>query len=115
MLVDAFKPSYQGTVTCSVTAASQTFKLDDQGECLLVQNTSAAVTIFCETGTSSVVAAVASGFPVLPGATRVIRRKSAADSNQMSANPGLPDNYIAIIGSAAGPTNVYVSSGAGGI
>lgn len=111
MLIDAFKPVYQGTITVSVTGSSSTTALVGGGDSIEVQNTSATVTVFVETGSASVTAAVASGYPILPGQSKVIRRKQVGDPGQ--AVIGQMDTHIATIGSAAGPTTFYATSGVG--
>jgi hypothetical protein len=102
MLTDAFLPTPLGTRTVTVTGAAQTVALPD-GEFLELQNADAAAVFFVETtrltGTTPVlVAAVATGYPILPGQSKVIRRR-----------PG--DSSLSVIGAAGG--TLYVSGGVG--
>ena len=114
MMVDAFLPANNGSVTVAANAAAQAVaiprgtvpQVDLQkagGQYLLITNLGAAggVTIFFETSPGgSATAAVATSTPVAGGQSKVFRR-------------GMSDDTISIIASAAGPTNVVVTVGNG--
>ena len=104
MLIDAFLPSDQATITVSVTGASQTVAIPAPGAFLEVNN-SGSVIVFMELGAANQVAAVATGYPILPGQCKVVRRDIGED--------GTTDTHIALIGQAAGPTAVFVTAGNG--
>jgi hypothetical protein len=93
----------QGTITVSVTGASAATALPTAGYDTVRQleiSNAGTVAVFVETGVSTVTAAVATGYPVLPNQCKVITIKSTA-------------THVAIIGASAGPTTVYVSTGIG--
>ena len=83
-----------------VTGASQTVALPANGEFLELQNADAAAVFFVETTpfAGGIAAAIASGYPILPGQSKIIRRRQG-------------DTAIAVIGSAGG--TLYVSAGVG--
>lgn len=117
MNVDAFLATPLGSATLGVTAVAQTVLLPKGtpsqidtlkagGADVVMTNTGAAggVIIFVELFNSQqpVVATVANSFPLLGGQSRVFRR-------------GQGDDSVSAIGSAAGPTNLVVSIGTGGL
>jgi hypothetical protein len=96
-LFDAFRPHALATVTLTSGAAAVAAALPT-GDTFEVQNTGSGACYF-ETGPASVVAAAATGTPVLPGAFRRFSRAPGATT-------------ISIIAPAGGGT-VYVTGGAG--
>ena len=101
MLGNAFQPATLGQVTISVAATSSFTAVPGNGDCLQIYNSGTTVLVFIEScgGSNGVTAAtVAGSYCVPPGANVVIAR-----------HPG--DTGISAIGSAAGPTNLYVSAG----
>lgn len=93
-----FTPNYQGTATITVAATSAAVALNKGGvnQQVVVSSLAANAIAFIEFGSSTVAAAVASGFPILPG--RVYTFTTTA-------------THIATIGTAA--NTLYVSSGMG--
>lgn len=104
MLIDAFLPTDQGTITVSVAGTNTTTPIPANGTFLEVQN-SGSVIVFMELGAANQVAAVATGYPILPGQSKIIRRDQGDD--------GTTDTHIAFIGQSAGPTTVFVTAGTG--
>lgn len=91
------------TITLSVTGSSATTALPTVGgdsiRQLELQN-NGSVVVFVETGISTATAAVATGYPILPGQSKVITISRAS-------------THVAVIGASAGPTTLYVSVGIG--
>lgn len=92
----------QGTITISATTSSAATALptvgaDNQRQ-IEIQNAGAA-NVFVETGSSTITAATASGYPILPGQSKVITIQRTV-------------THIATI-SASGTQTLYVSTGIG--
>lgn len=99
--IKAFRPDPKSTVILAVTAASQALQVrtNNNSRHLRVYNPSATVIVFVEfSNNSGIVATTTTGMPVPPGGVEIFS--------------GV-DQYIAAIGSAAGPTNVYFTPGEG--
>lgn len=92
-------PSTAGTKTISCTSSSAATALTFVGQDNIELQNGGSVPIFVEVGTSTVSAAVATGYPVLPGQSKVI-----------SINPAV--THIACI-VAATTTTLYVTVGMG--
>lgn len=101
MQVDAFKPALAGTTVLSVTDSSQSLTLTT-GSYLEIQNPSATVTIFVEQARNGTTATAntTTSYPILPGQSKIVRRHEGC-------------TIMAYIGSAAGPTTAYVTTGEG--
>jgi len=102
MLGNAFQPAVLGQTTCSVVGTSTFFPVPGNGDCFIVYNSSTTVICFIEStgGSNGVTAAtVAGSMAIAPGLTSPV----------LARHPG--DTGISAIGSAAGPTNLYVSVG----
>ena len=111
-LGNAFQPGILAQTTLSVTASSGftlippttggTGQWAQGGECLEITNVGPAVVFleFCGGGNPIVTATVANSYAVLAGQCKIV-----------SMHPG--DNGVSAIGSAAGPTVVYVTRGNG--
>jgi hypothetical protein len=94
-------PATAGTKTISCTsssAATQLFATADMAPNLEIQNVGTS-TIFVEVGISTVTAAVATGYPILAGQSKVITAAGAA-------------THIACI-TASATVTLYVTSGIG--
>lgn len=96
-----FTPSAKGTVSISVTASSNNVQYqatEDANSCVRLYNSSSTVIIFVEIDSSPVVATTTNSMPIPPGGVAII---------------GGPYQYIAAIGSAAGPSVLYITPGNG--
>lgn len=114
MLIDVFKPAHLQTIAISVTGSSQLVLIPGSGTTIEVCNPSSSVTVFVETcpaaGTiipdpsTAIVPIVgtAGSYPILPGQSKKITRHIANN-----------ETYLSVIGSAAGPTVIYVTPGLG--
>src|SRR5690242_728936 len=97
----AFTPDPAATVNLGVTASTgrvlvrTTTKLPRHCR---IYNSSATVIVFVESGGSTVTASTSTSMPIPPGEVEVI---------------SLLGDYVAAIGSAAGPTTVYFTPGEG--
>lgn len=99
MSFDSFKPTYQGTVTITVTGSSAATALTHPGRSRAVVYNAGSADVFVEFGASDVAAAVASGYPIGPGMKETIAIDPA-------------NTHIAAISGTTGQT-LYVSVGAG--
>lgn len=101
--VQPFKPELQGTSTISCTASSGATTITAPsslvGDAQLEIENAGTVTVFIEWGGSTAVAAVASGYPILAGQSKVI-----TVSNRITT--------VACI-SGSGTQTVYVTTGRG--
>jgi hypothetical protein len=93
----AFSPIPAGTVTLAATAVTSRTAIAKGNNQLEITN-AGPDTVFVEVGDSTVAAVVATGYPILLGATRLI-----------SVNP-LATHIAAI---SAGTSTVYASAGTG--
>jgi hypothetical protein len=97
----AFRPNPKSTVILAATAASQNIQVQTGNNCshLRVYNPSATLMMFIEFGDSNAItSSVTTGTPVPPGAVEIF---------------SCPYQFVAVIGSGAGPTNVYLTPGHG--
>lgn len=101
MQVDAFMPTVSGTQTVSVGATSTQTAALAAGSLVEINN-AGVLTVFVEQDpvNNNPVASVSSSYPVLAGQSKIFRRMTGVTK-------------LALIGSAAGPTTVYVSTGEG--
>ena len=102
MIIDAFQFAKAGTVTLSVTDSSQKVTFSKSGQNIEFNNPSSTVTLFVEhsVADNNPTANTTTSYPVLPGHCKIIRMPDGATT-------------LAYIGSAAGPTTMYVSQGDG--
>jgi hypothetical protein len=105
---DAFLPDKTGTVSLSVTGSSGRVAITPNRTQYTLYNAGSTI-VFVEFGDNTITSAVPSGatpggFPVAPGAIITISIQAVA---------GVMPTNIAAIGSAAGPSTLYISSGAG--
>jgi len=101
----AFAPEQKGTKNLSVTASSGNVQwrtnTNARAHHCQIYNPSATVIVFVEFGSDNTVAAsTTASIPVAPGRTVIL--SGAGD-------------WVAAIGSAAGPTTVYFTPGYGGL
>lgn len=101
MIVDAFRWTQAGTTTLSVTNSSQQAAVK-AGQCVEVNNPSSTVTLFLEhdAAENNPTANTTTSYPVLPGHCKIFRMPDGATK-------------LAYIGSAAGPTTMYITNGEG--
>lgn len=101
MIVDAFRWTQAGTTALSVTNSSQTATVK-AGQCIEVNNPSTTVTLFLEhdAAQNAPTANTTTSYPVLPGQCKIFRMPDGATK-------------LAYIGSAAGPTTMYITNGEG--
>ena len=102
---NAFAPEGAKTVTLSVTASSGNVQVRTNANArerhVRIYNPSTTVTVFVRFGADNTVAATTTtDMPIAPGRTEIL---SAAG------------DWVAAIGSAAGPTTVYFTPGEGGL
>ena len=96
---NSFNPTYQGSVTITVTTSSAATALTHPGRSRVVVYNAGSEIVFLEFGASGVASAVASGYPVGPGMKETI-----------SIDPA--NTHVAAISGTTGQT-LYVSVGAG--
>jgi len=97
--LNPFTPNSAGTITATVTAASQPLALFKGGndQQVWVQSLAASAVAFIEFGPPSVVATIATGTPIQPGTKQLF-------------TVGATQNTVAIIGTAG---TVYFTTGQG--
>lgn len=99
-MTNAFIPLYQGTKQIAATAASANVALAKGTERNIEISNEGPDTVFVEFGGSSIAAAAATGYPVLPGQSKVIRNIGQA-------------TYAAAICAAGKTATVYFTCGDG--
>lgn len=101
--LDGFRPGVAATVNLSVTASTGNVQVQtgNRYRHVRIWNPSATVIVFVEFGdTNAVTASTTTSMPVAPGQTIIV---------------SCPYQWIAAIGSAAGPTVTYFTPGEGGL
>jgi hypothetical protein len=98
---EPLSPVYQGskTITCGIASAATAFPTAISGQTNVEIQNAGSVAVFVEVGDSTIASAVATGYPVLAGQSKVI-----------TVGPSV--THVACISGTASQT-VYVSIGRG--
>lgn len=91
---ELFGPSYQGTATKTTSTSSAATAMVGKGIQVRIYNTSSADLVYFEFGDSTVVAAVANGFPIGPGQQVGITIAESATHFATIASANTPVVYV---------------------